>query len=75
MDIIESDLKQLFMWIKTATDSLSVLEELCKSQQALIEQHQDALEALEERIINIEHDLGLFLSVIKDRKNSTQKFQ
>ena len=54
MDIIESDLKQLFMWIKTATDSLSVLEELCKSQQVLIEQHQDALESLEERIINIE---------------------
>jgi len=54
MDIIESDLKQLFMWINTATDSLSALKELCKSQQALIEQHQDALESLEERIINIE---------------------
>ena len=64
MDIIESDLKQLFMWIKTATDSLSVLEELCNSQQALIR-------TLEERIINIEHDLALVLSVIKDRKNST----
>jgi len=69
--IIESDVKQLFMWIKTATASLSVLEELCKSQQVLIEQHQDALEALEERIINIEHDLALVLSVIKDRKDST----
>jgi len=54
MDIIESDLKQLFMWIKTATASLSVLEELCKSQQALIETHQDAIESLENRIINIE---------------------
>ena len=54
MDIIESDLKQLFMWIKTATASLSVLEELCKSQQALIETHQDAIESLEKRIINIE---------------------
>jgi len=71
MDIVESDLKQLFMWIKTATDSLSVLEELCKSQQALIETHQDALEALEERVYNIEHDLALVLSVIKDRKNTT----
>jgi len=54
MEIIESDLKQLFMWIKTATDSLSALEELCKSQQALIETHQDAIESLEKRIINIE---------------------
>jgi len=54
MDIVESDLKQLFMWIKTVTDSLSVLEELCKSQQALIETHQDAIESLEKRIINIE---------------------
>lgn len=71
MDIVESDLKQLFMWIKTATDSLSVLEELCKSQQALIETHQDAIEALEERVSNIEHDLSLVLSVIKDRKNTT----
>jgi len=64
MDIVESDLKQLFMWIKN-------LQELCKSQNVLIEQHQDAIAALEERIINIEHDLALVLSVIKDRKNST----
>jgi hypothetical protein len=47
MDIVESDLKQLFMWIRN-------LQELCKSQNALIEQHQDAIEKLEERIINIE---------------------
>ena len=64
MDIVESDLKQLFMWIKN-------LQELCKSQQVLIEQHQDAIESLEERIINIEHDLALVLTVIKDRKYST----
>ena len=64
MDIVESDLKQLFMWIKN-------LQELCKSQNVLIEQHQDAIVALEERIINIEHDLALVLSVIKDRKDST----
>ena len=44
---VESDLKQLFMWIKN-------LQELCKSQQVLIEQHQDAIESLEKRIINIE---------------------
>ena len=62
--IIESDVKQLFMWIKTATASLSVLEELCKSQQVLIE-------VLDERVSNIEHDLALVLSVIKDRKDST----
>jgi len=68
--IIESDVKQLFMWIKTAGASLSVLEELCKSQEVLIEQHQDAIVVLEERIINLEHDLSLVLSVLKDRKNN-----
>jgi len=47
MDIVESDLKKLFMWVID-------LQELCKSQNALIEQHQDAIESLEERIINIE---------------------
>ena len=47
MDIVESDLKQLFMWVGN-------LQELCKSQNALIEQHQDAIESLEKRIINIE---------------------
>ena len=47
------------------------LAELCKSQNVLIEQHQDAIVALEDRIINLEHDLGLVLSVIKDRKDST----
>ena len=57
MDIVESDLKQLFMWIKN-------LDELCKSQQVLIE-------VQDERLSNIEHDLQLVLSVIKDRKNST----
>jgi len=57
MDIVESDLKQLFMWIKN-------LDELCKSQQVLIE-------VQDERLSNIEHDLALVLSVIKDRKDST----
>ena len=57
MDIVESDLKQLFMWIKN-------LDELCKSQQVLIE-------VQDERVSNIEHDLALVLSVIKDRKDST----
>jgi len=41
MDIVESDLKQLFMWIKN-------LDKLCKSQQVLIE-------VLDERVSNIEH--------------------
>ena len=64
MDIVESDLKQLFMWIKNL-DSLTVnLGELCKSQQVLIE-------VQDERLSNIEHDLALVLSVIKDRKDST----
>jgi len=47
----------LFMWTKN-------LQELCKSQQVLIE-------VQDERLSNIEHDLALVLSVIKDRKDST----
>jgi hypothetical protein len=42
-----SALKQLFMWIRN-------LQELCKSNSALIEQHQEAIEFLENRIANIE---------------------
>ena len=64
MDIVESDLKQLFMWTKLQDDSINSLQELCKSQQVLIE-------VQDERVSNIEHDLALVLSVIKDRKNST----
>ena len=44
------------MWIKN-------LDELCKSQQVLIE-------VQDERLSNIEHDLALVLSVVKDRKNT-----
>jgi hypothetical protein len=40
MEIIESDLKQLFQWVKN-------LDELCKSQQVLIE-------VLDERVSHIE---------------------
>ena len=40
MEIVESDLKQLFQWIKN-------LDELCKSQQVLIE-------VLDERVSHIE---------------------
>mgnify|MGYP003628331269 CR=1 FL=1 len=47
MDIVESDLKQLFMWIKN-------LQELCESQTALIESHHDVIESLEQRLNNIE---------------------
>ena len=52
---------------------ITSLEELCRSQQELIEQHQDAIEMLEERLIALEHDFSLILSqsVFKDRKNST----
>jgi len=64
MDIVESDLKQLFMWTKLQDDSINSLQELCKSQQVLIE-------VQDERLSNIEHDLALVLSVIKDRKDST----
>ena len=64
MDIVESDLKQLFMWIKKNEANLKSLQELCKSQQVLIE-------VQDERVSNIEHDLALVLSVIKDRKDNT----
>jgi len=54
MDRVESDLNLLFVWTGN-------LQELCKSQQALIE-------VQDERLSNIEHDLALVLSVIKDRQ-------
>jgi len=57
MDIVESDLKQLFMWTKLQDDAINSLQKLCRLQ--------------DERLSNIEHDLALVLSVIKDRKNST----
>jgi len=69
MDIVESDLKEL--WV------------LCDSQQALIEILEERIddehshyvygyEKLEKRINNIEHDLQLVISSsVKDRKNST----
>ena len=47
MDIVESDLKQLFMWIKKNEANLKSLQELCKSQQVLIE-------VLDERVSHIE---------------------
>ncbi len=47
MEIIESDLKQLFMWIKKNEANLKSLQELCKSQQVLIE-------ILDERVSHIE---------------------
>jgi hypothetical protein len=47
MEIIESDLKQLFQWIKN-------LDELCKSQNVLIETYQEELQSLEKRLIDIE---------------------
>ena len=60
MDIVESDLKQLFMWIKN-------LQELCKSQNVLIEQHQDAIAIIEDRIIEIEKSVG-YAKIQEDNK-------
>ena len=69
MDIVESDLKEL--WV------------LCDSQQALIEILEERIddehshyvygyEKLEKRINDIEHDLQLVISSsVKNRKNST----
>jgi len=61
MEIVESDLKQLFMWIKnhdSAFDEVDAaivqLQEAYKVEAALVETHQDAIESLEKRIINIE---------------------
>jgi hypothetical protein len=72
MEIIESDLNKLFQWINTATKSLSVLKELCESQQALIETNHEIIKSHEDRISNIEHDLELVLhSYVKHRKDTT----
>ena len=69
MDIVESDLKEL--WV------------LCDSQQALIEILEERIddehshyvygyEKLEKRINDIEHDLQLVISSsVKNRKDST----
>jgi len=64
MDIVESDLKQLFMWTKLQDDGINNLQKLCEGQQMRIEVQA-------ERLSNIEHDLALVLSVIKDRKDNT----
>jgi len=47
MEIVESDLKQIFQWLK-------VTDDIVKSQQALIETHHDTIESLEDRLNNIE---------------------
>ena len=47
MEIIESDLKQIFQWLK-------VTDDIVKSQQALIETMVKMEDILEKRIINIE---------------------
>ena len=47
MEIIESDLKQIFQWLK-------VTDDIVKSQQALIETMGKMEDSLEKRIINIE---------------------
>ena len=64
MEIIESDLKQLFQWIKNHDDTL-------KSQQALIETMVKMEDCLEKRIINIEKALFELSFVIKNRKNKS----
>ena len=47
MDIVESDLKRLLMWMKKHEANLKCIQELYKSQQVLIE-------VLDERLSNIE---------------------
>ena len=61
MEIIESDLNQLFQWIKnhdrdfkTLDAAIVQLQEAYKVEAALAKTHQDAIESLEKRIINIE---------------------
>jgi len=65
MEIIESDLKQIFQWLKVTDDivksqqalldaDIVQLQEAYKVEAALAETHQDAIESLEKRIINIE---------------------
>jgi len=47
MDIVESDLKQLFMWIKKNEANLKCIQELYKSQQVLIEVQDERLSNIE----------------------------
>ena len=54
MEIIESDLKQIFQWIKNHDAAIRQLQDAFKVDAALAQTHQDAIESLEERIINIE---------------------
>ena len=54
MEIIESDLKQIFQLIKNHDAAIRQLQDAFKVDAALAQTHQDAIESLEERIINIE---------------------
>ena len=54
MEIIQSDLKQIFQWLKNHDAAIRQLQDAFKVDAALAQTHQDAIESLEERIINIE---------------------
>ena len=76
MEIIESDLKQLFQWIenhdrdfKTVDAAIVQLQEETSRLFAVPPPHQDAIESLEKRIINIEKALFELSFVVKNRKN------
>jgi len=60
MDIVESDLKQLFMWIKNLDSGLTNLEEKIANErinlQSLEKRIDYGYEKLEKRINDIEHD-------------------
>ena len=62
MEIIESDLKQIFQWLK-------VTDDIVKSQQALIESLEDRISNIE-LLLTQEDNKQLFL-IIKNRKNKS----
>jgi hypothetical protein len=62
MEIIESDLKQIFQWLK-------VTDDIVKSQQALIETHHDTIESLEKRIIKIETVMPHIVEMLTQEDN------
>ena len=62
MEIIESDLKQLFQWIKTLSEKVGSLDATVQNHQDIIpsleeiylKQFEERISEIEKRIINIE---------------------
>ena len=73
MDIVESDLKQLFMWTKTLSKKVGSLDATVQKHQDIIpsleeiylKQSEERFAEIEKRIINIEDILKWMTQVRK----------